>query len=275
MEEQKYKIADAHAHIYPAKIALKATEAIGAFYDIGMNEIGYSNVLVESGAKIGVSKYLVCSVATSPEQVKSINDYLARKALKYTSFMPLAAMHIEFEDFKEELSRVKEMGFYGVKFHPDFQKFNIDDQKAYPIYNECAKLDLPILFHMGDNRFDYSSPQRLCNVARDIPELKCIGAHFGGYQSWKAAYNEYGKLFDEGLGKNIYFDTSSSMFALNKEKSRMLIERFGSDRFMFGSDFPMWNHEDELRRLLSLGLSEEINKKILSGNFERLFSVIV
>ena len=70
------KIADAHTHIYPAKIADKATAAIGDFYDISMDKIGTSKELIENGNVIGVDKYLVCSAATTPKQVESINNFL-------------------------------------------------------------------------------------------------------------------------------------------------------------------------------------------------------
>lgn len=35
-----YRAADAHAHIYPGKIAEKATENVGRFYDLPMAEVG-------------------------------------------------------------------------------------------------------------------------------------------------------------------------------------------------------------------------------------------
>ena len=74
-------------------------------------------------------------------------------------------------------------------------------------------------------------------------------------------------------GKNIFFDTSSSLFALDKNKARMMLRDLGEDRFMFGTDFPVWKAEDELRRFMALGLSEEENRKILGLNLEKLFKV--
>ena len=71
------KIADAHTHIFPAKIAEKATASISKFYNVPMQFIGLSSHLLESGSRIGVGKYLVCSTATRPDQVLSINDFIA------------------------------------------------------------------------------------------------------------------------------------------------------------------------------------------------------
>ena len=71
-----YKIYDAHAHIFPAKIAEKATQSIGHFYDIPMHHLGSAEELLRRGGEIGVSRYLVCSTATKPEQVEHINTFI-------------------------------------------------------------------------------------------------------------------------------------------------------------------------------------------------------
>ena len=76
---KKYDIIDAHAHIFPEKIAENATVNIGHFYDLPMNSTGMSSKLLESGKKIGVQKYLVCSTATSPRQTSSINTFIANE----------------------------------------------------------------------------------------------------------------------------------------------------------------------------------------------------
>lgn len=269
----EYKIADAHAHIFPEALAINASKSIGDFYQITVSEIAKSSVLIENGREAGIEKFVVCSAATTPSHVKSINDFIAAESRLHSEFIPLGTIHPDYEDIHGEISRIKELGLKGIKLHSDMQEFNIDDKKAYPIYSECQRLGLPILFHMGDNRLDYSAPERLCRVAEDFPELLSIASHFGGYMRWESAYNSFGELFASGKGKNIFFDTSSSLFALDKNKARMMLRDLGEDRFMFGTDFPVWKAEDELRRFMALGLGEEENRKILGLNLEKLFKV--
>lgn len=99
-----------------------------------------------------------------------------------------------------------------------------------------------------------------------FPELICIGAHFGGYSEWD-------KVRGYDRGGNLYFDTSSALGMLPDEDALALIDYFGADRFMFGTDFPMWNPSEEVQKFLSLGLSDEDNKKIFNDNFEHLFGI--
>jgi predicted TIM-barrel fold metal-dependent hydrolase len=258
------KIIDAHSHIFPEKIAEKATKAISDFYEIPMEHIGMTDELLQSGAKIGVDKYLVCSSATTPKQVASINTFIAQACKQHSCFFGFGTLHPDMEEIEKETERIVSLGLHGQKLHPDFQRFNIDDEHAIPMYRIIAKAGLPILFHSGDNRYDYSAPKRIRNVLEQVPDLICIAAHFGGYQRWQEAHD---CLKDE----RIYFDTSSSLFALSKEDALGLIDYFGEDHFFFGSDFPMWDHEEELERFLALGLTEEQNQKIFYQNFERVF----
>lgn len=96
-----YRAADAHAHIYPGKIAEKATENVGRFYDLPMAEVGLPHVLNEEGTAVGFDKFLVCSVATKVEQVGSINRFIAAKCEKYPKFVGLGAWHRDIEDVEK------------------------------------------------------------------------------------------------------------------------------------------------------------------------------
>ncbi len=261
---------DAHAHIFPDKIAEKATTAIGRFYDIPMqNRAGVSDVLLEEGSKAGMERILVCSSATTPRQVESIDRFIAEECEKHPEFIGLATMHPGFDHIYEELKTAKEMGLHGIKLHPDFQQFRIDDPSAFPIYEAAAELGMPILFHTGDARYEWTSPVRLARVAKRYPELKCIGAHFGGYSEWDAA--------DEALAglDNVWFDTSSSLPYMTPEKAVERIRRFGIRHMMFGTDFPMWSPSEEKERFLALPLTDEEREQIAWKTFSELFGITV
>ncbi|MDE5556849.1 MAG: amidohydrolase, partial [Ruminococcus sp.] len=68
-------------------------------------------------------------------------------------------------------------------------------------------------------------------------------------------------------------DISSSMAFLHPEYLRHLIEKYGVENCFFGSDFPMWSHEEELERFLSLGFTEKENKMVLAENFKEFYCI--
>ncbi len=260
------KIIDAHTHIYPDKIAQKATEAIGAFYGLPMRGIGTAANLLEEMQKTDVSVSLICSCATTPHQVMSINDSVNALCAGRPQFFGLGTLHQDMPDPYGEIDRIIALGLHGVKLHPDFQKFNIDDAKMMPVYEYLAEKHLPVLFHTGDARYDYSAPRRVKNVVDAIRGFRCTAAHLGGYQAWGEAAE---CLTDE----NIYIDTSSALAFITREHAQMLIDKFGTDRCMFGSDFPMELAGTELARIRSLGLSEHALEKILHVNFETYYGL--
>ena len=258
---EEYEIIDAHAHIFPDKIAENATVNIGRFYDLPMDSCGMSSRLAESGSKVGVSGYLVCSTATKPHQIGSINEFIAEECRKYPEFIGFGTTHPDSADIAADIEQIRSLGLHGVKLHPDFQLFDADSPKAYKIY-EIIEGELPLLIHCGDNRYDYSAPFRMANIHRDFPKLKMICAHLGGYQRWDEAAECLPGL------ENLRFDICSSMAFLSRERAADLIRKYGVENCFFGTDFPMWSHEEELDRFLSLGFTREENQMILADNFK-------
>ena len=185
----------------------------------------------------------------------------------HPEFIGFMTLHQDLteEEVNHEVAWAIENGFKGIKLHPDFQKFNIDDQNVEKFY-KAASGKLPILLHMGDNRFDYSKPYRLVNMAKKYKDVNFIAAHFGGYRCWEEV-DVY-----KGLN-NIYFDTCSSLPFITSEKAKELIDTFGADRFFFATDFPMWDAVGELERFNKIPLSDKEREMIFSKNIKRLLKI--
>ena len=265
-----YRIFDAHCHIYPESIALKAVEGIDRFYEhLPFKPYdGTTGTLFRIGREAGISHFLVHSVATAPRQVSSINRFIASEVtLSDGAFTGLGTLHPDSGQLEQDFSELTALGLKGVKLHPDFQRFRADSDKAMRIYELCAEAGLPVLVHTGDHRFDYSNPNRIANVLRAFPKLKFIGAHFGGWSMWDEAVRLLSG-FD-----NIIVDTSSTFYATGRTKGQDLIRKWGADRVMFGADYPMWHPQPEIDCLLEMGLSEEEYRRIFWDNAAELFGL--
>lgn len=267
IDTSKYEIIDSHSHIFPEKIAEKASQSIGNFYGISMFFKGTPEGLLQEGKAAGISKFVVHSSATAVGQVKSINRFILDEMKKHEEFIGYMTLHPDMDEglIREEMDFCIENGFKGIKLHPDFQRFNIDDENAKKIYRN-ARGRLPILFHTGDKRYDYSKPAKLASVAKEFPDLTVIGAHFGGYERW----NEIGCY--KGLN-NIYVDTTSSLMFITPEEAKRFIDYFGAEWFFFGTDYPMWKADEEIERFMKIPLSEEERKMIFAGNYKRVFKI--
>ena len=260
-------IIDSHVHIYPDKIASKAAQTIGEFYNITMDYDGTVEHLLQVGNAAGVDRFLVHSVATTPAQVSRINDYIIGEVAAHADrFIGFATMHPDMEDPDAEFARCMDAGLHGIKLHPDFQHFALDDEAALPLYHLAAQAGLPILFHMGDKRYNNTHPAQLKRVLEKVPKLRVIAAHLGGFSEW----DEAAALL---VNTDVLVDTSSSLPFLSTERAAQIIRAFGAERCMFGSDFPMWRPDEEIERFLALPLTETERAQIAYKTFTDCFGV--
>lgn len=90
------------------------------------------------------------------------------------------SVHPDAEDWPEALQYIKNAGLRGIKMHPDYQDFFIDDKRLFPIYDAIAALELPVTFHAGWDPLSpdcvHASPAAIKRVAKLFPKLKIIAA---------------------------------------------------------------------------------------------------
>ena len=255
MIENKYQVIDAHCHIYPEKIVDRAVAGTDAFYSTRAACRGVADELLEIGDRVGIDRFIVQSVATTPKQVSSINHFIAAEVAKAPErFTGLGAAHPDCEDQDAVIEEIKSLGLHGIKIHPDIQGFAIDD---------------PRMMRTGDHRYDFSNPNRLLPVLKAFPNLTVIGAHFGGWSVWDDAARELCDI------PNLYVDCSSTFPFVGNDLAlgERLIHRYGAERVMFGSDFPMWSPQVELETFMKLNLTDEERKMILAENAVRVYKM--
>ncbi|MDR1506770.1 MAG: amidohydrolase [Treponema sp.] len=251
-------IIDFHSHIYPEKIAAKAVAATESFYTIPAMGRGTPEDLSAAGKRGGIDRFVVFSAAAVPAQVESINTYIAAVcAENAAAFTGFGTLHPDMKNPGAEIERMISLGLKGVKFHPDMQKFNIDDDRMMDIYGGLEG-KLPVIFHTGDYRYTYSHPARLAPVLDAFPRLAVIAAHFGGWSLFDLAL-EYLRT------RRCYFDLSSSIPYLGRRRAEELIRIYGAERMLFGSDYPIWDPGECLAEFLELRLNPAEQERILSG----------
>ncbi len=260
------KVLDFHAHLFPDNIAEKAAKNLHEYYGLPLASNGKFEDLLASARRQKITAMVVHSTATTASQVEKVNSYVHETVTKYKNIYGFGTIHYAYPDFEKELERIKSMGLRGIKLHPDFQNFDIDDPKMFPIYEKIIDLDLPILFHVGDENTTASKPHRLANLMDRYPKMRVIAAHFGGYSDWEESYEVL-------AGRDLYMDTSSSLSNIDYGLAMKIIEKHGVDKFLFGTDFPLMYHEQELELFDKLPLSDADKEKILWDNGAKLLGI--
>ncbi len=261
------RVADVHVHIYPEKISAKAAQSIGDFYHVRMADENGSVACLQSRLDTcDIERCVVHSVAVRPGTVTSINDFIASACCEHPQLVGFMTLHQDTSDMAAEIDRACELGLKGIKLHPDFQRVDMDDDRLMVAYEIAEKRGLPLIIHCGDYRYDYSHPSRLKRILHEFPDLVVDAAHFGGW-----SVQDYALEFLED--ERCFLDVSSSMRYLGPRRTRELIESYGFDRILFGSDFPMWTPAEELEFLRSLGFAEAELERMCWHNVERFLGM--
>ena len=262
-------LIDFHTHAFPDAIAPKAMAKL-SHVSGGMmpSTDGTEAGLRASMHRGGVDLSVMLSIATNAHQMRSVNDFAAalngkEGIVAFGSVFPFAP------DALDELDRIKALGLKGVKLHPDYQGFSVDDERLFPLYKKISALGLITVFHAGQ---DYgfpppygASPDKMLRALR-VFSSPVVAAHFGGL-----GYAE--EVLTLLAGTGIYFDTSFSYAQLPKYYAERIFEKQGAERMLFGTDTPWHSPEQELRLLRSLGLSDGEWEAVTHGNAERLLGL--
>lgn len=258
---------DFHSHVYPDAIAAKAADNVRQFYNgLGNPSIsGSVQTLLDRGTKAGVEKFVILPVAVLPSRTRHINDFILEQVAKEPRFFGYGTVHAGMVNITGEVQYIMDNGLRGLKMHPDYQLFPIDDPRLFPVY-EMAGEKLPIIFHMGDQRYDYSHPARLRKVLELFPRLRVIAAHFGGYTMHQIAKEEL-------KGKECFFDVSSSLMFMEEGMAEGYIHHYGAERFVYGSDFPMWDPVTEMERFMRLKLTDAQKEQIAHITAEGILGI--
>ena len=260
------KIIDIHTHIYPDAIARKATDSIRDFYQLdGGGMDGSIEMLRSRGKEAGISQYVVLPVSNSPKRVRSINEFLLAESQKHDDFIGFGTLHAEMEGLMEETQWILRNGLHGIKMHPDSQRFHIDDERLFPVY-DLLQDKIPVMLHMGDPRYPFSHPARLRRVLDLFPRLQVIAAHFGGYRLFHTAWE---LLRDT----DCIFDTSSALMFMETGEAERYIGSYGAERMAYGTDYPLWDPVKEVQRLLQLKLTDDQFDQIFHKTAERILKL--
>jgi hypothetical protein len=217
----------------------------------------------------GIEASAVYNIATRAGQAENILRFC--EELRSERLFPLASVHPDDEDAAGWIARAADAGLPGVKLHPQYQGFAVDDPRCEQIYSALQERQLLLALHCGrDFAFpdtdDRASVVRIAAVLDRHPRLRLIATHMGGWRSWQEVEQHL-------LGRDCFLETSFSLAELPAERAAEMIRRHGTHRVMFGSDWP-WNpQKDELARVDALPLPPEEIEAIRYGNAAALLGI--
>lgn len=244
---------DTHTHVFHPKIAEKAINQLHTHYGIKPQGTGVLDDLLIRADRAGIDRVVVHTAATDPSQVIPANNWAMNMEQQSRRVTAFGTLHPDYAEPEKELERLRRAGIKGLKFHPDFQGFFLDDPKFYRLM-EMIGDGFTLMIHVGDTlppEQNPSCPIKMAKLRRAFPKPRMIAAHLGGFSHWRCSMENL-------AGMDVFFDTSSSLSFIDDDTLRELIAKHPADQLLFGSDYPLFDPADEIalaeRRLTPLGV---------------------
>ncbi|MCM8764343.1 MAG: amidohydrolase family protein [Candidatus Omnitrophica bacterium] len=261
-------VVDFHAHAFPDNIAERALKVVELKGGIKPKFDGTLKGLLYSMDRSGISISVVLSIATRPGQFGSILRW--NSSIRSDRIIPFPSVHPDDRDILEHIHEIKNQGFKGLKMHPYFQDFYVDQEKMFPIYEAITAAGLILVLHSGFDfafeRVERANPQRILRVIEKFPEIKLVCAHLGGWQQW----NDVEKFL---IGKNIYIETSFSQDFLKDNQFERIILKHPSNLILFGTDTPWAEQKSAVQIFERTSISQDIKSRIFFRNAMKLLEI--
>ncbi|MBN1675824.1 MAG: amidohydrolase family protein [Kiritimatiellae bacterium] len=259
-------VVDFHVHAFPDALAQRAMAALEAETDqVKARLDGTIASLLRSMDAAGIDRAVLCSIATKPEQFESILNW--SRQIASDRIVPLPSIHPRDPAAAERLDRIAGEGFKGIKLHPYYQDFHIDEEAALPIYEKLQELGLIVVCHTGFDiafpRIRRADPVGITHVTERFPDLKLVTTHLGAWEDWDEVERHM-------LGKPIYMELSFSLEPHSRAQAGKLLSEHPMDYLLFGTDSPWTDQAETIQRLRALDLGAARENAILGGNALRL-----
>ncbi len=263
-------VIDFHAHVFPDELAPKALASLVASIDNLYKPVTDMTVhgLLCSMDRCGVDISVNQPVVTRETQVEKTNRWV--KDIENERLYSFGGIFPNSDNYKDDIDLVCSLGLKGLKLHPEYQNFQLDDSRMLKIYDYALGKGLILLFHAGDDpgfSAPYkSSPRQFARIADELRGGVIVAAHLGGHANWDDVEHYL-------TGKNVYLDTSMGFEYFSREQFLRIVKAHGSDKILFASDSPWSDAKTEIEYIKALPLPKNELDNILYLNAKRLLAI--
>lgn len=278
-------IVDFHTHIFPRKIRdskavyFPSEPDFKLLYHSPRAKLSGARQLIDTMDEQQVDRSVVFGFPwKNPETVKLHNDYI-REAVENSGgrLIPFGCLDPHSDDAAREAERCIENGFAGIgelaAYLAGFDARLL--KRLEPIMAICRAKNVPVLIHVNEpvgHVYPGKVPMTLNQVLgliKSFPDNKLVLAHWGGGIFF---YYLAKREMKENL-KNVYVDTAASPFLYDPAIYRIAVQIVGSEKILFGSDFPLLKPARYFTEMKMSGLNPSDLKNIGGGNAARLLNL--
>jgi predicted TIM-barrel fold metal-dependent hydrolase len=268
---------DAHVHLHPASLARAIERWFAGHGWVSPHSFEPAAVADTLRAR-GVDRFCFFSYAHKPGMARWLNRWLAEQVARLPGTIALGTLHPDDADLDAAAREATDdLGLRGFKFHHSVQRFHVDDERLFPVYERAEAAGHVFVLHVGTMTYrdPFTGVARFARVMARFPRLRACVAHMGAFESpaFLALLPRY---------PHLYVDTTMAMTPLATPYvgadpgavSDADLRRH-HERVLFGSDFPLipYDYDEERRWAWERGLDEHVRRRIFHDNALRFFQL--
>ncbi len=275
-------IIDFHTHIFPSWLRERRDEYIkrdacfSLLYSQPKARLATVEELIASMDEAGIDMSVVLNAGwVSHELCVKTNDYILESVSHYpTRLVGFCAIQPKAGDAAiVEIERCAKGGAKGIgELRSDMQAFALTDKRTMrPIVDAALRHRLILLTHSSEPvGHEYSgkgsiTPDILYSFITAFPNLRLVCAHWGGGLPFYALMPEVA-----GALANVFFDTAATVFLYKPEIFGQVSRIIGSEKILFGTDYPLMQQNRVLGQIQSTRLPAKDKSKILGDNAQEM-----
>lgn len=213
------------------------------------------------------------------------NEWLYKELKSQPDLYGFGTVDFRAENLRDEVDRIADYGFKGIKLHPPYQEFNIAGDEAFQVYERAEELGLFISFHCGMHwhRLKDVRPILYDEVGWNFKNLRFSLEHIGGFHFFHESLAVLCNNSREGIQPRVFagWTTISDKngiggWTLTNEQLETVVKQIGEERNIFGLDFPFNNAEYtkyEIERFKSLNISDTAKENLLGGTMKKILGI--
>jgi len=278
-------IIDFHTHALAPAIKnnrtrhLEKDAAFASIYSGDKVKIGTADDLIDSMDRESIDVSVVINYSwTTHALCAATNDYILEAIARYPKrLIGFCAVSSLIRDTSlKEIERCAKAGAKGIgELRPDTQSLDYAKKDIIKPFADLAREhNLIVMTHASEpvgHRYPgkgEATPGLLYGFITHLSGIPVVCAHWGGGLPFYALMPEVREALED-----VYFDTAISPFLYRPEIYHQVAQLVGSDRVLFGSDFPVIAPGRIIDEIKASELSHESKEEILSGNARRLLGM--
>ena len=305
------ELIDVHVHLFPEDVVDEYMENYSSHSKLQAVCSPTLDTLLEEYGGVDVKRFVILQEWESTKPFRSdnlrpaaesdrfytrcyfyyFNEWLGKMQREHENLICFGGVHPDDPGCNEEFDRmIGDYGLMGMKLVPCMQHFFLNDRRLFPVYEKAQAYGIPVLVHTGGDPVPgmeiFGHPRDIDVVATNFPDLLIILAHMGipffdeTKDILKRHRNVYTDIaftiaYDDVLSFSKQHEIDASFLTRDFWKSMLisLINDFGCERILYGSDFPFIRPKTALREFLDLDLPDKARDRILLKNAREILGL--